>query len=149
MKTVGIISIIYGVLGIIWAAVVSLVIRFQQAIFADFPWPMEVYDFLDMPALLDSVYGVIGTLIPFVFLGAALYIVSGIMLLNGNKSARNLGYAAAIFNIVWYLVYMLSIQIEILPVLNSLEFFPKGLMNLIFLFGMIFNSIFYERQSTS
>lgn len=143
MKAVSIISIVYGTMGMLWAAVVSLVIRFESAMFANFPWPPEVSDILDMPALLDTVYSVVGVLFPFVFLGAALYIVSGILQLTGNSTFKNIGYAAAIFNIIWYLAYMISLQVELLPILNSLEFFPKGLMNLIFLFGMIFNALFY------
>jgi hypothetical protein len=143
MKTVSIISIVYGTMGIIWAAVVSVVIRIQRSIFEDFPWPTEVYDVIDMPALLETLYGVIGVLFPFVFLVAAFYIASGILQLTGNNAYRNIGYAAAILNIVWYLAYMISIQVELLPILNTFEYFPKGLMNVIFLFGMVLNAVFY------
>ena len=143
MKAVSIISIIYGVLGLLWAAVVSVVIRFQRAMFENMPWPPEVYEIIDMPALMNSVYDVVGALIPFVFLGASLYIISGILQLTGKKSFKSIGYAAAIFNIVWYLAYTISVWVEVLPVLNSFEMIPGGVMSILFFFGTLFNAIFY------
>ena len=50
MKTVSIVSIVYGTLGLIWAGVVTVIIKFQQAIFENFPFPDEVYDYLDINA---------------------------------------------------------------------------------------------------
>ncbi len=143
MRTVSIISIVYGTLGILWAAVVNVVIRVQAELFENFPWPPEVYDVMDVPALLDSVYSVIGYLFPFVFLIAIFYIISGILQLSGKSSFRNMAYAAAILNIVWYLAYVVLIQTEVVPMLNSLEMFPKNLLNAMILFGMIFNAVFY------
>lgn len=143
MKTVSIISIVYGGIGIIWAAVVTVVIRIQAALFSNFPWPDEVHEYLDMPALLETVWSVIGSLFPFVFLIAALYIISGILQLSGKAAFKNLAYAAAILNIVWYIAYMVVMQVEIVPILNALELFPKNLLNLMFVFGMLANAVFY------
>ncbi|MCK4751778.1 MAG: hypothetical protein KAT15_32200, partial [Bacteroidales bacterium] len=143
MKAVSIVSIVYGSFGLIWAAVVTILIRVQEVLFENFPWPEELSEIVDLPALLESVYSVIGVLFPFVFLIALLYIISGILQLAGKSSFKNLAYAAAIMNIVWYIAYIVLMQLEIVPVLNSLEFFPKNLMNLIVLFGMLFNAIFY------
>ena len=143
MKTVSIISIVYGTLGLIWATVVTIVIRIQAALFENFPWPPEAYEFVDMPSLLNTVYSVIGSLFPFVFLIAILYIISGILHLSGKTSFKNIAYAAAILNIVWYMAYIVLMQMEIVPVLNSLEIFPKNLMNIIVIVGMIFNAVFY------
>jgi hypothetical protein len=143
MKAVSIVSIVYGTFGLIWAAVVSIMIRIQSVLFENFPWPEEVNEILDVPALLESVYSVMGMLFPFVFLIALIYIISGILQLAGKSSFKNLAYTAAIMNIVWYIAYIVLMQLEILPALNSLELFPKNLMNIIFLFGMLFNAIFY------
>ncbi len=143
MKTVSIISIVYGTVGLIWAAVVTFMIRIQSALMENFPWPPEVYDIIDIPSLLNSVYSVIGTLFPFVFLIAALYIVSGILQLSGRTSYKNLAYAAAILNIIWYIAYIVFMQMEVVPVLNSLELVPKNLINTIFIAGMILNAVFY------
>ena len=85
MKAVSIISIVYGGLGLLWATVVSVLIRVQEAFFKNIPWPAEVYDIIDLPALLDRVYGVIGSLFPFVFFIAILYIISGILHLAGKR----------------------------------------------------------------
>ncbi len=128
MKAVSIISIVYGAIGLIWATVISVVIRVSGALFEHFPWPPEVSEVIDMPAVLDSVYGLIGNIFPFVFLIAALYIISGILYLAGKASYKNIAYAAAILNILWYVVYMVLVQVEIVPVLNTMELFPKNLL---------------------
>jgi len=39
MKTVSIVSIVYGCLGLLWAAVASVVIKIQQAIIENIPFP--------------------------------------------------------------------------------------------------------------
>jgi len=143
MKAVSVVSIVYGAFGLIWAAVVTILIRIQAVLFENFPWPEEVQEILDLPVLLESVNSVIAVLFPFVFLIALIYIISGILQLAGKSSFKNLAYSAAILNIVWYITYMVLMQVEIVPVLNSLEVFPKNLMNMIFLLGMLFNAIFY------
>jgi hypothetical protein len=143
MKAVSIISIVYGALGLIWATVISVVIRVQEALFEHFPWPPEVTEIVDMPAMLDAVYGLIGNIFPFVFLIAVLYIISGILQLAGKTSYKNLAYAAAILNIVWYVVYMVLVQVELVPVLNSLELFPKNMLGALVILGMIINAVFY------
>jgi len=66
MKTVSIISIVYGAFGLLWATMVTVMIRVQEAMMSNFPWPPEVHEIMDMPALLDSVYSIIGT-IPICF----------------------------------------------------------------------------------
>lgn len=143
MKAVSIISIVYGTMGLIWATVVSIVIRVHEAFFQHFPWPPEVYEVLDVPAMLESVYGLIGSIYPYVFLIAALYILSGILYLAGRRSYKNIAYAAAILNIVWYVVYMVLVQVEVVPMLNSLELFPKNLLAVLVVLGMIINAVFY------
>jgi hypothetical protein len=143
MKAVSIISIVYGALGLIWATVISVVIRVQEAFFQHFPWPPEVYDVMDIPAMLETVYGMIGNIYPYVFLIAALYIVSGILYLAGKTSYKTIAYAAAILNIVWYVVYMILVQVEIVPFLNTLELFPKNLLGILVILGMIINAVFY------
>lgn len=143
MKAVSIISIVYGSLGLIWAAVVTVLIRLQEAFLQHFPWPPEVSEILDMPALLDSVYGLISNLFPYVFLIGALYILSGILYLAGKPSYKGMAYAAAVLNIVWYVVYMVLMQTEIVPVLNSTGIFPENLMSILVVLGMIINGVFY------
>jgi hypothetical protein len=143
MKTVSIISIVYGSFGLIWASIVSVMIRIQEAMMENFPWPPEVPEIIDMPALLDAVYSVIGNVFPFVFLIAALYIISGILQLSGKPSFKNLAYAAAVLNIIWYIAYSVMLMVEIMPVFNSFEFFPPSLLNLILVAGVILNGVFY------
>jgi hypothetical protein len=143
MKAVSIISIVYGTLGLIWATLITLMTSLYTALFENFPWPTEVYEFIDVPFLLDKVYSVIGTVFPFIFLIAVLYIISGILQLSGKSSYKNLAYAAAVLNIIWYIAYVVLMQMEIVPVLNSLEMFPKNLMNVLVMVGMLINGVFY------
>lgn len=143
MKTVSVISIIYGTMGLIWATLVTVIIRVQEAIFSNFPWPREVSEIIDMPSFLDTVYSIIDTLYPFVFLIAILYIISGILQLTGKSSYKNLAYAAAILNILWYIAYIVIMQVELVPALNSLELFPENLLNVMVIGGMLINAVFY------
>jgi hypothetical protein len=143
MKAVSIISIVYGSLGLFWAAVVTVLIRLHEAFFQHFPWPPEVREIIDVPALLDSVYGLIGNLFPYVFLIAALYILSGILYLAGKSSYKRMAYAAAALNILWYVVYMVLMQVEVVPVLNQMGIFPENLMGILVVLGMIINGVFY------
>ena len=85
----------------------------------------------------------IGNIFPFVFLIAVLYIISGILHLAGKTSYKNLAYAAAILNIIWYMVYMVLVQVELVPVLNALELFPKNMLGALVILGMIINAVFY------
>ena len=139
MRTVSIVSIVYGTLGLIWGVVVTVIIKVQQAIFEDFTFPDEVYDYLDISSFLDSIYGIMGTLFPFVFLIAVIYILSGILQLSGNSSFRSIAFIAAILNIVWYAAYAILILMEVMPLINSLEMVPAALMNVIVIIGMLVN----------
>ena len=143
MRTVSIISIVYGSLGLLWAAVASIIIKVQKAIFESFPFPDELNEYMDITAFLDTVYGMIGSIFPFVFLIAIVFILSGILQLAGNSSFKTFIYIAAILNITWYLAYIVLMQIEVMPMINSMELIPKGLMNLIMIFAMLINAVFY------
>ena len=139
MKTVSIISIVYGTLGLIWAGVISVIIKFQQALFENIPFPDDVNEIIDIGAFMDNIYGTIGTLFPFIFIIAAIYIISGILHLTGNPSFKTFVYIAAILNIIWYVAYVVLIQIEVVPLINSLEMVPRGLINLVVIFSMLIN----------
>lgn len=143
MKTVSIISILYGVFGLFWSAATMVIMRVQEAIFTDFPWPPEVREIVDIPALMDTAYSIVGTLFPFVILVAILYIISGILQLSGKPAYKNLAYAAAVMNILWYLAYIVIVQLELVPVLNSVNICPVRMINLIILVGMLFNAALY------
>jgi len=143
MKAVSIISIVYGALGLVWATVATVLIKVQEAFFQHFPWPPEVNEIIDIPVMMESVYRVVGYLFPFVFLIALLYIISGIFHLSGKPSFKAISYAAAVLNIVWYVVYIVLVQVEIVPMLNTMELFPENLLSTMVVFGMIINAVFY------
>ena len=143
MKAVSIISIVYGTLGLIWVSVASALIRVQKAFFENFPFPDEVYDYIDIDALLETVYSMMGFLFPFVFVIGIIYILSGILHLAGNSSFRTIAYIAAILNIIWYTAYVVLVQVELVPMINSMEVFPGNLMSVFIIFGMLINAVFY------
>jgi hypothetical protein len=130
-------------MGLIWATFAMVIIRIQSALMSNFPWPPEVYDYIDMPALLETVYGVISTLFPFVFLIALLYIISGILQLSDKPAYKNIGYAAAILNIIWYLSYAISMYVEFVPAISSMSVLPGRWINLVMIAGLIMNALFY------
>jgi hypothetical protein len=143
MRTVSIISIVYGSLGLVWAAVASIIIKLQKAILGNFTFPDELNEYMDINAFLDTIYSMLGSLFPFVFLIAILFILSGILHLTGNSSFKTFIIIAAILNIIWYLAYMVLMQIEVMPMINSMELIPKGLMNLLMILVMLINAVFY------
>jgi len=143
MKTVSIISIIYGVLGVIWGTLVLAVMQVQSALFEDFPWPPEVNQFLDMPSLISALHSFWSYLMPFVVVIAIIYMVSGILGLSDKPHAVTFGLLAAVFNIIWYVAYVIILQVEFVPAINTGDFFPEKLFQVLMLLGVLLNGIFY------
>ena len=143
MKTVSIISIAYGVLGLIWGTVVSVILKIESALFSNMPFPEEVQSIMDVPALMEALNGIWQFLLPFILVIAVIYILSGILHLTGKQQSRSLIMIAAILNIIWYLVYIYVIQSEMMPLLAIEEFFPMKYLNMMVAFGMVFNGLFY------
>ena len=143
MKTVSIISIVYGVLGVIWGTMLLAVMQVQKAIFENFPWPTELNQIIDMPAMISALHSFWSYLIPFVVIIAIIYMVSGILGLSDRPHAIAFGLLAAVFNIIWYVAYMVILQIELVPAINTGEFFPEKMFHVLIFLGMLINAIFY------
>lgn len=143
MKTVNIISIIYGTLGFLWAMLVLVAVGIQKSIIENLPLPDEALIFVDIPLMLDTLHGIMSVLVPFVFLIGLIYIVSGILGLSEKPQVYTFGMLAAVFNIVWYIAYIVLLQVELVPLFNFDEIFPSNLFNMLFLLGTIVNAIFY------
>jgi len=143
MKAVSIISIVYGTLGIIWSTIILGVIRLEKAIISNIPFPDEAMEIIDIPAMMEVLHGIMSFLIPFVMLIGAVYIVSGILGINGKPQSYMFGMLAAVFNIFWYVAYVVFLQMELAPLFNFSEIFPAKLFNTLFLLGTIVNAIFY------
>ena len=143
MKTVSIISIIYGVLGIIWGTMVLAAMQVQRAIFENFPWPDELNQFFDMPALISALHSFWSYIMPFVVVIAIIYMVSGILGLSEKPQAITFGLLAAVFNIIWYVAYVIILQVELVPAINTGEFFPEKLFQVLIFLGILLNGIFY------
>jgi hypothetical protein len=143
MKPVSIISIIYGTLGIAWGSMISVLIRFQTSILSNIPLPDEAISIVDVPKLFTVLNDTWRLLFPFIFVIGTIYIISGILNLAGRQQYLALAYIAAILNIIWYLVYMIMIQTEILPLINLDQFIPKNLFNILVGIGMVGDAVFY------
>jgi len=143
MKTVSVISIIYGVLGIIWGTMVLAAMQVQRAIFENFPWPEELNQFFDMPALISALHSFWGYIMPFVVIIAIIYMVSGILGLTDKPQAIMFGLLAAVGNIIWFVAYVVIMQIELIPAINTGELFPENMFQVIFFLGILLNGIFY------
>jgi hypothetical protein len=143
MKTVSIISIVYGVLGVIWGTLLLAVMQVQKAVFENFPWPTELDQFIDMPALISALHSFWSYIIPFVVVIAIIYMVSGILGLSDRPQATTFGLLAAVFNIIWYVAYVILLQIELIPALTTSEFFPEKLFQVLFFLGILINAVFY------
>ena len=102
MKTVSIISIIYGVLGVIWGTLVLAIMQVQKAVFENFPWPPEVNQFIDVQALISALHSFWSYIMPFVVIIALIYLASGILGLSEKPQAITFGLLAAVFNIIWF-----------------------------------------------
>lgn len=143
MRPISIISIVYGSLGIIWGTAVSMIIHLLTAIIGNIPLPEEVVSIVDIHRLLVTLDNMWRFLFPFIFVIATIYIISGILHLTSRQQHVSLAYIASILNIAWYLVYMIMLQTELLPLINLDGFFPQKLFNMLFAIGMIFNAVFY------
>jgi len=143
MKTVSVISIIYGVLGIIWGTMVLAAMQVQRAIFENFPWPEELNQFFDMPALISALHSFWGIIMPFVVIIAIIYMVSGILGLTEKSQASTFGLLAAVGNIIWFVAYVVIMQIELIPAINTGELFPENMFQVIFFLGILLNAVFY------
>ena len=143
MKTVSIISIIYGVLGFLWAALILVAIGIQKTMIENIPFPEEVLSFVDIPLMLETLHGIMSVVIPFVLLIGIIYIISGILGLTERPQAYTFGMLAAVFNILWYVAYIVILQVELIPLFNFDEIFPPYFFNMLFLLGSIVNAVFY------
>ena len=143
MKTVSIISIIYGVLGVIWGTMILAVMQVQQSFLEHFPWPPEVNQVIDMPALISALHSFWSYLMPFVVVIAIIYIVSGILGLSDKPQAIAFGLLAAVFNIIWFVAFVIILQVELIPAINTGDFFPEKLFQVFVFFGLVFDAVFY------
>jgi hypothetical protein len=143
MKTVSIISIIYGTFGFMWTLLVLIVIGMQKAILSEIPIPDEALRYIDIPLVMDTLHGILTLMVPFVFLIGLIYIISGILGLNGKAQASTFGMLAAVFNIVWYVAYIVVLQVELVPLIKIDDLLPSKLFSYLFLLGTLVNAIFY------
>lgn len=143
MKAVSIISIVYGTLGIFWSTIVLAVFKIEKAIISNIPFPDEALEIIDIPTMFEVLHGIMSFLMPFVLLIGAIYIVSGILGISEKSQTYIFGMLAAVFNIFWYVAYVVFLQMELVPMFNFNEIFPAKLFNMIFLLGILINAIFY------
>jgi hypothetical protein len=143
MKTVSIISIIYGTFGFMWALLLLFAIGMQKAIMSEIPVPDEALKYIDIPLVMDTLHGILNLMVPFVFLIGLIYIISGILGLNDKAQASTFGMLAAVFNIVWYVAYIVLLQIELVPLIKIDGLFPSKLFSYLILLGTLVNAIFY------
>jgi|GEM_PF-2321719 len=143
MKPVSIISIIYGALGIVWSTGINVLIHFQASVISNIPMPDEVASIMDIPGIMATLGDIWGLLFPFVLIIGIIYIISGILQLTGRQQHMSLSYIAAILNIVWYLVYIIMIQTQLLPLINLDKFIPHEFFNILVAVGMVSDAVFY------
>jgi len=143
MKAVSIISIVYGTLGIIWSTIILVVIRIQRAIISNIPFPDEAMEIIDIPSMFDALHSIMSFLMPFVLLIGAIYIVSGILGITEKSQTYIFGMVAAVFNIFWYIAYVVFLRTELVPLFDFNEFFPAKLFNVLFFLGIFINAVFY------
>jgi hypothetical protein len=143
MKTVSIISIIYGTFGFMWAMMILLAVGIQKAIFSKIPIPEDALKYVNIPLVMDTLHGILTLLVPFVFLIGIIYITSGVLGLNGKSQSYTFGMLASVFNIVWYVAYIATLQVELVPLFKMDDILPNNLFSLFFLLGTVINAIFY------
>jgi len=143
MKTVSIISIVYGVLGLIWGTLLLAILRFETALISNIPFPAEVTELFDVKKMLHIINDIWSVLFPFIILIAVTYLVSGILGMNDRPHAVTFGLLAAAFNITWYIAYIVIMQVELIPMIDFGDLFPKKLFHTMFILGMLINAVFY------
>jgi hypothetical protein len=118
-------------------------IGIPKAILENVTFPDEALKYVDIPAMIDILHGIITFLMPFVFIIGAVYIISGALGLSSKPQAYMFGMLAAVFNIFWYVAYIIILQMELVPLFTFSDLFPAKLFNLLFLLGTLINAIFY------
>jgi len=144
MKAVGIISIIYGSLVIIYGIFSLLMISVYANLIRFIP-ELDAYMYgFDLEAYMFIILGVLKILMPLAIVVGAIYLWGGIGAVRKVSSIFQLRLAA-ILNIIWYLLYIYLFLTRILPFLNGLLFdFDLGpLFNIIFIFAFLIGAIFY------
>ncbi|GAB4283285.1 MAG: hypothetical protein Kow0068_08120 [Marinilabiliales bacterium] len=106
MKTIGIINIIYGGLGILGGIITILVLIIQMFVFGflqhNLP-PMSSEDYEIMMKVQDA-YTLNFFIVPVSILIATLFLISGIRILKKNISGVKLAISASISSIAFYFI---------------------------------------------
>jgi hypothetical protein len=143
MKTVSIISIVYGIFGFIWASLILVAIGIQKTLIENVPVPEEALKYVDITAIMETLHSIFSLLVPFVFLIGIIYIISGILGLNEKPQSYTFGMLAAVFNVIWYITLIITIQVELLPLIKLDSIIPANIFKMIFVLGSIVDAIFY------
>ena len=143
MKTVSIISIVYGTLGFIWATLIMIALDIQKSIIENIPVPEEALKYVNVTAIMESLHSIMSLLVPFVFLIGLIYIISGILGLNERPQSYTFGMLAAVFNIVWYITLIVTMQMELIPLIKIDQIMPAHIFRMIFVLGSIVDAVFY------
>jgi hypothetical protein len=143
MKTISIISIVYGTFAFIWASLILIAIGIQKTVIENIPVPEEALKYVDITAIMETLHSIMSLLIPFVFLIGLIYIISGILGLTEKPQSYTFGMLAAVFNIIWYITFIVTVQVELIPLIHLDQILPAHLLSMIFVLGSIVDAIFY------
>ena len=148
MKAVGIISIIYGSLAILWSLsslmVVTLFSKFIGFI-PEFDQSMIPFDF---DTYLHSIFDLIYIVMPIALIVGGIYLWGGINVVRKISGSFQLRLAA-ILNIVWYIIYIYLFVTRVFPQLMGIFAgfeelrYMDNIFYIVFIFSFIMGAIFY------
>lgn len=148
MKAVGVISIIYGSLAILWS-ISSLIV---MSLFGKFIGFIPEFDQAELPidfeAYIQSIVYLINIVMPIAMIVGGIYLWGGINVVRKVSGSFQLRLAA-ILNIAWYIIYIYLFATRILPQFAGwfTEFEELKYMNsifyVVFIFSFIMGAVFY------
>jgi len=142
MKTIGIISTVYGSFGILMNLIGLIAISFQRIVIKAIPFS-ELKDApFDIKEFITSIHSVGFIFIPLAIIIGIMFLISGIKMINDKPDAVTLTRFSSIFDIIWYISYIIVIYLTLVPVFSELPPIGERVISMVIVLSGIIGTIF-------
>lgn len=145
MRTIGILNIIFGGLGILSGFVGIIALLIQRLVFKLMEQPVMLEDetagdfFSAMISMNDL--GLIAT--PFTITISVLFLIGGIRILKKQPNSVNTSILACYMGIIFYAIYIIVYRIYFIQSLfDMVPYLNKSFLDLMFIVGTIIGGVF-------
>jgi len=148
MKTVGIISIIYGSLAILYGVFSLLAMLVYANIFGFIPELDQDMLGVDFEAYIHSIADLVRAVMPIAIIAGGIYVWGGINVVKKIRGIFQL-QLAAVLNILWYIFYIYLFVSKVYPVFMDVfgsfdEIYQlRGFIFVAFIISFIIGAVYY------